>query len=110
VLVVADERDLAVERERLRALVTRFAAAGPDGCPAQPHAFLGRLTPEEWGVLRTSIPTITRGGSRPEWGCLPRAPRTAGACALGQGKKRLTGPGRVPKARERISAGPVMRA
>jgi hypothetical protein len=51
VLVVADERDFAVERERLRALVTRFAAGGPGGCTTNPHAFFGRLTPEEWAVL-----------------------------------------------------------
>ena len=50
-LVVADERDLAKERERLRALLDRFAAAGPAGCTKHPHSFFGRLTPEEWAIL-----------------------------------------------------------
>ena len=50
-LVVADERDLAKERERLRALIDRFAAGGPAGCTKHPHSFFGRLTPEEWAIL-----------------------------------------------------------
>ena len=50
-LVVADVRDLAKERERLRALIDRFAAGGPAGCTKHPHSFFGRLTPEEWAIL-----------------------------------------------------------
>jgi transposase InsO family protein len=50
-LVVRDERDLGTERERLLALIDRFAAAGPAGCTTHPHAFFGRLTPEEWAIL-----------------------------------------------------------
>ena len=50
-LVVADERDLAKERERLRGLIDRFAAGGPAGCTKHPHSFFGRLTPEEWAIL-----------------------------------------------------------
>jgi hypothetical protein len=50
-LVVQDERDLEKERERLCALIDRFAGAGPAGCTAHPHSFFGRLTPEEWAVL-----------------------------------------------------------
>ena len=50
-LVIADERDLATERARLRRLIERFAAAGPDGCTTHPHSFFGRLTPDEWAVL-----------------------------------------------------------
>ena len=50
-LVVADERDLAKERERLRGLIERFAVAGPAGCTKHPHSFFGRLTPEEWAIL-----------------------------------------------------------
>ena len=46
-LVVADERDLGVERKRLCALIDRFAAAGPKGCTMHPHTFFGRLTQEE---------------------------------------------------------------
>jgi hypothetical protein len=50
-LVVRDERDLEAERERLRGLIDRFAAAGPKGCTTHPHSFFGRLTPEEWATL-----------------------------------------------------------
>ncbi|HEY6269274.1 MAG TPA: DUF1569 domain-containing protein [Candidatus Acidoferrum sp.] len=50
-LVVQDERDLETERERLRGLIDRFAAAGPNGCTTHPHSFFGRLTPEEWATL-----------------------------------------------------------
>jgi hypothetical protein len=50
-LVVLDERDLDKERERLLAVIDRFAAAGPAGCTNHPHSFFGRLTPEEWAVL-----------------------------------------------------------
>jgi len=50
-LVIQDQRDLGVEQERLRALIDRFAAAGPGGCTTHPHSFFGRLTPEEWATL-----------------------------------------------------------
>ncbi len=50
-LVVADERDLQTERTHLRGLIDRFSAAGPAGCTTNPHAFFGRLTPDEWSVL-----------------------------------------------------------
>jgi hypothetical protein len=50
-LLISDERDLAVERARLRRLIERFAAAGPEGCSTHPHSFFGQLTPDEWAVL-----------------------------------------------------------
>lgn len=50
-LVIGDERDLAVERARVDALVDRFAAAGPAGCTTRPHAFFGAMTPDEWSIL-----------------------------------------------------------
>lgn len=50
-LVVHDERDLEKERQRLSALIDRFAAAGPKGCTTHPHAFFGPLTPDEWAAL-----------------------------------------------------------
>jgi hypothetical protein len=50
-LVIQDERDLGMERERLRGLIDRFAAAGPKGCTTHPHSFFGQLTPEEWAIL-----------------------------------------------------------
>ncbi|HEY0022899.1 MAG TPA: DUF1569 domain-containing protein [Longimicrobium sp.] len=50
-LVVAGERELERERERLSTLIDRFAAAGPAGCTTHPHSFFGRMTPQEWAVL-----------------------------------------------------------
>ena len=50
-MVIADERELDRERQRLLTLIDRFAAAGPAGCTTQPHSFFGRMTPEEWAIL-----------------------------------------------------------
>ena len=50
-LVFADQRDLEMERARLSGLVDRFAAGGPPACTDHPHAFFGRLKPEEWAIL-----------------------------------------------------------
>jgi hypothetical protein len=50
-LVIKDDRDFESERKRLRGLIDRFAAAGPAGCTAHPHAFFGSLTSDEWAVL-----------------------------------------------------------
>ena len=50
-LLMPDQLNLATESERLSRLIDRFAAAGPDGCTKHPHAFFGRLTPQEWSIL-----------------------------------------------------------
>jgi Protein of unknown function (DUF1569) len=50
-LVVADDRDLAHERERLRIAIDRFASAGPAGCTTHPHFVFGQLTPMQWAIL-----------------------------------------------------------
>ncbi|HEX8453214.1 MAG TPA: DUF1569 domain-containing protein [Longimicrobium sp.] len=50
-LLVTDERALDTERQRLLGLIDRFTAAGPAGCTTHPHAFFGRMTPQEWGIL-----------------------------------------------------------
>jgi len=50
-LVVSDERDFVVERQRLREFVDRIAADGPGACTKHPHFFFGPLTPEEWAAL-----------------------------------------------------------
>lgn len=50
-LVVQDRRDLSEERQRLCGLIDRFAAGGASACTAHPHAFFGRLTPDEWAIL-----------------------------------------------------------
>ena len=50
-LIVADERDLNSERERLSGLIRKFAAGGPAGCTKNPHSFFGKMTPEQWAML-----------------------------------------------------------
>jgi hypothetical protein len=50
-LLVADQRELDFERQRLIALIDRFVAAGPAGCTTHPHSFFAKLTPEEWAIL-----------------------------------------------------------
>jgi hypothetical protein len=50
-LVVCDERDFVVERQRLREFIDRFAAGGPGACTKHPHFFFVPLTPEEWAAL-----------------------------------------------------------
>lgn len=49
--VVADERDLSTEKQRLGSLVDRFCQRGPSEAAKETHAFLGRLSGEEWGCL-----------------------------------------------------------
>jgi len=49
--VVKDERDFAVERQRLLEFIDRFAGGGPAGCTNHPHSFFGHLTPQEWAAL-----------------------------------------------------------
>ena len=50
-LVVADERDIDVERRRLIGLIDRFCAGGPARCTTHPHMFFGAMTPDQWAVL-----------------------------------------------------------
>jgi hypothetical protein len=50
-LVVNDERNLGMERERLCGLIDRFAAGGSERCTPHPHSFFGRLTGDEWSIL-----------------------------------------------------------
>src|ERR1700688_3277650 len=50
-VVVTDERDFVLERQRLRESIDRFATGGPSVCTKHPHFFFGPLTPVEWAVL-----------------------------------------------------------
>ena len=49
--VIADERDFALERRRLGALIDRFCERGPAAAAVQIHSFFGRLSGDEWGLL-----------------------------------------------------------
>jgi hypothetical protein len=48
--VVKNEPDFKTVQERLKQLVVEFSEAGPEKCTQHPHAFFGKLTPDEWGV------------------------------------------------------------
>jgi hypothetical protein len=49
-MIVKDDRNFEPERERLQTLLDRFAAGGPSACTTHPHAFFGKLTPEQWSI------------------------------------------------------------
>ena len=49
--VVADEREFAQERARLKELINRFVERGPAAAGQQTHAFFGKLSGAEWGEL-----------------------------------------------------------
>lgn len=50
-VMVVDDRDFAVERDRLLRTIDRFVAGGPARCTRNPHFFFGPLAPEEWASL-----------------------------------------------------------
>lgn len=50
-LVVSDARDFEVERARLATLIDRFVQRGPESAAKATHAFIGRLSGDEWGRL-----------------------------------------------------------
>ena len=50
-VIVHDDRNLEVERTRLRNVIDRFTATGPSACTTHPHAFVGPLTPDQWSIL-----------------------------------------------------------
>lgn len=49
--LVTDDRDFALERQRLSELIDRFTAAGPAAFASHSHPFFGPLTPVEWSSL-----------------------------------------------------------
>ena len=50
-VLVTDERDFVVERQRLHESIDGFVAGGPAICTKHPHFFFGPLTPVEWAAL-----------------------------------------------------------
>jgi hypothetical protein len=50
-LVVEDQRNLEIERQRLCGLIDRFSSMGASGCTTHPHPFFGPMKPEEWSIL-----------------------------------------------------------
>lgn len=49
--LIHDERELEPERTRLLEEIDRFVARGPALAARQKHAFFGRLSGPEWGVV-----------------------------------------------------------
>jgi hypothetical protein len=49
--VVADERDFAIERQKLLDLIDRLVERGPGNASKQTHSFFGKLSGQEWGEL-----------------------------------------------------------
>jgi Protein of unknown function (DUF1569) len=47
-LRIADPRDFARERERLKQNVLEFHRGGEAKCTRHPHPFFGRLSPQDW--------------------------------------------------------------
>lgn len=50
-LVIADERDFAMEQQRLMEDVKQFVQGGAERCTTHPHSFFGFLTPDEWACM-----------------------------------------------------------
>ena len=47
-LIVKDERDFDVEKQKLISIVKEFSSGGPEKVTQAPHSFFGHFTPEEW--------------------------------------------------------------
>lgn len=45
---MVDAKDFATEQERLKKLITEFAALGPEKISKDAHPFFGKLTPAQW--------------------------------------------------------------
>jgi len=50
-VLITDDRDFDLERQRLLESIDRFIADGPPACTQHPHFFFGPLSPEEWSSL-----------------------------------------------------------
>jgi Protein of unknown function (DUF1569) len=49
--IVADEREFAAERARLKGLIQQFVDRGPAAAGNETHAFFGKLTGQQWGEV-----------------------------------------------------------
>ena len=49
--VISDRREFDGELTRLATILDRFVQRGPEGIGRFPHAFLGRISGQEWGRL-----------------------------------------------------------
>ena len=51
IFIIEGQPEFQTEQARLIDLVERFGTEGPGCCTDHPHAFFGRLKPEEWAIL-----------------------------------------------------------
>jgi hypothetical protein len=49
-LVVADERNFILEKDKLLQIIADFHKGGEEQCTSHPHSFFGEFTPAQWGV------------------------------------------------------------
>ncbi len=51
--VTSDEKfDFETERSKALNLVRTFYENGPEKCTTHPHSYFGKLTPDEWAILK----------------------------------------------------------
>jgi len=48
-IIIEDNREFMVEKEKLKQKIAIFQRGGPEKCSTHPHPFFGNLTPEQWG-------------------------------------------------------------
>jgi hypothetical protein len=48
--IIRDEPDFATQKARLVGLIREFSDGGREKCTTHPHAFFGKLAPEEWAI------------------------------------------------------------
>jgi hypothetical protein len=49
-VLVNDDRNFEMERQRLQRTIDRFTS-GPSACTSHPHFFFGPMTPQEWATF-----------------------------------------------------------
>lgn len=48
-ILIADDREFDIEKEKLKQKIITFQNNGPEKCTTHPHPFFGKLTSEQWG-------------------------------------------------------------
>lgn len=48
-ILITDEKDFEIEREKLKQKIITFQNNGPEKCTTHPHPFFGKLTSDQWG-------------------------------------------------------------
>jgi hypothetical protein len=48
-IMILDDKELDLEREKLKQKIITFQSNGPEKCSTHPHPFFGKLTSVEWG-------------------------------------------------------------